>query len=156
MCPVSPAWLPSSKTFSVSTLRASLCAAGGGGSATSSSVGRRTPWTSVRGAVDRPSMKSGPKIPDVTCGWAGNTCTGCEPTSVLAFGLTETVIVIGWFQLVLSKTTQGGVDPDTVSVTHAESPAAWKRLSADDTSVLPSSRRLTTTGAVGGIVSCIV
>ena len=76
MWPVSPELLPSSKTLSVSTFVASLASTGGGGSATSVSDGSLTPWTSARGAVEFPSMKSGPKMPAVECGCAGKTMTG--------------------------------------------------------------------------------
>ena len=53
-----------------------------------------------------------------------NTCTGWPLVfegSAGGFGLTATVIVIGWFQLVLSKVTVGAPPPP---------PSALKRLVA--------------------------
>src|ERR1700733_7250317 len=83
----------------------------------------------------------------MVCGWAGNTCAGWSPTTAGAFGLTLTVIVIGWFQLLESNTTAGAPSAP---------PVASNRGSAEETSVLPSVRIVTVTGAVGALVSWIV
>src|SRR5581483_5304884 len=104
----------------------SSTAFGGVGSAMSRSVGSLTPWTSGRGAVELPSIRSGPKICDVRCGCAGKTCTGCEVGGV-AMSLGRTLSVIADDQFVESKTTAGLAPP-------------MKRGSLDDTTVLPSLR----------------
>src|SRR6267143_457236 len=77
---------------------------------------------------------------EVTCGWAGNTCTGCVPTTDGALGFTATLIVTGLLQFVASNCTVGGV----LEV------AAVKRASAEETSVLPSVRTLIVTEAPSG------
>src|SRR6266404_2052369 len=85
---------------------------------------------------------------EVTCGCAGNTCTGCAsvPDGGVKAGFTDTVMVIGLLQFDELNVTVGGVVPT----------AAWKRGSAELTSVLPSVSTLIVTSASGCLVSCNV
>jgi len=102
-------------------------------------------------AITSPSITTGPWMLPVLCGCAGNTWTGCEPAEKSAFGLTATRTVNGLSQLVPSNVTVGGLLPDP-----ALNRPGSKPLGSAETSVFPSSSRLTTTGAVGGLVSCRV
>ena len=140
--------LPALNTLSVlvSCEKSVLCATTGSGA--SSSVGKVSAgWIErSREAMSSPSMISDPWIRSVVCGWAGNTCTG-SPTLTGALGLTATCTTNGTFQFVASNVTWA--TPFTTA----------NRLSAalaEETSVLPSVRMLTVTGAVGALDSCSV
>src|SRR5206468_8847951 len=93
------------------------------------------------------STMIGPNTWFVRCGCAGNVCTGCDPTSMIAVGFTDTVIVIGVDQL---------VDPPVASTKRTfagwVAVAAVKRASLEVTMVLPSVRMPTVTSAVGAFV----
>src|SRR3954466_9694492 len=82
---------------------------------------------------------------EVRCGCAGNTCTGCAsvPDGGVNAGFTDTVMVIGLLQFDELNVTVGGVVPT----------AAWKRGSAELTSVLPSVSTLIVTSASGCFVA---
>ena len=137
--PVSGVWLPSLKTLSVSVW--SSWDPGGAGCVTvrsSRSDGRRTPTSTGRSTIVSPSTTSGPARSATWWLWTVSRW-------------------LRWPWPCASVMEIGAVSPaPKVTVAGAEPAAAWKRGSLEEATTLPSVRMLTTTSAVGALVSASV
>ena len=108
-----------------------------------------------------PSTYSGPWIAAATwCSWAGKNFSGWIGSVAGAFGFDVTLIVAGIHQSPAPKVIDGKVQPAGVGLpgggaVHDGDVPALNRVSSELTSVWPSVRMKTLTGAAGAEVSRI-